>query len=156
MRFAFFTLLLAFLAVSVLAVAPLQKAVIVSYDDNTPDHVIAEAKSAIKAAVRRIRSYWDGQHTKLDNLQGGVITHEYSKSRLPLLCLTLADQCTELIKYETAHTIYSLRTLIIQQSLCGQGLGKSPRDCFSVGHRVQRGSRGRRNGFNQWWPLNKT
>jgi len=51
MRFAIFTFLLACLTVSVLAYGPQQKAVIVSYPDNTPDSVIAEAMSAIKATV---------------------------------------------------------------------------------------------------------
>jgi hypothetical protein len=43
---------------AVLAAAQPQKAVIVSYPNDTPDHIIDQAKSAIIAA-------------------GGVITHEY-------------------------------------------------------------------------------
>lgn len=41
-----------------LAVAPEQKAIIVSYDDNTPSHIMEQAIQAIKDA-------------------GGKITHEY-------------------------------------------------------------------------------
>lgn len=51
------SLILAFLTFAFAAVQP-QKAVIISYPDNTPDHVLNQAKDAIKAA-------------------GGFITHEY-------------------------------------------------------------------------------
>lgn len=51
-----------------MAVTQPQKAVIVSYPDDTPDSVVEQAKGAIKAA-------------------GGYITHEYKliKSASPLL-----------------------------------------------------------------------
>lgn len=56
MKFAILTILFALLAVA-LAAAP-QKSVIVSYPDNTPQHVLDDAMAAIKAA-------------------GGKVTHEY-------------------------------------------------------------------------------
>jgi Mrp family chromosome partitioning ATPase len=56
MRLAIFSIL-ALVAVVLGATMP-QKAVIVSYPDETPDSVVDQAKSAIKAA-------------------GGMITHEY-------------------------------------------------------------------------------
>jgi Mrp family chromosome partitioning ATPase len=56
MKLAIFSIL-ALVAV-VLGAAMPQKAVIVSYPDETPDSVVDQAKSAIKAA-------------------GGMITHEY-------------------------------------------------------------------------------
>jgi len=49
MKFTILTLLFALLAVA-LAAAP-QKAVMVSYPDNTPQYVLDDAKAAIKAAV---------------------------------------------------------------------------------------------------------
>jgi hypothetical protein len=56
MKFAIFSLF-TFVAL-VLGVTMPQKAVIISYPDNTPDSVLNQAKDAIKAA-------------------GGIITHEY-------------------------------------------------------------------------------
>jgi len=49
MKFTILTLVFALLAVA-LAAAP-QKAVMVSYPDNTPQYVLDDAKAAIKAAV---------------------------------------------------------------------------------------------------------
>lgn len=51
MRFFVLTLLIAFLAVFVAAATP-QKAIIVSFPNETPDHVVIEAKEGLKAAVR--------------------------------------------------------------------------------------------------------
>lgn len=56
MKFTLFSIFL-FLAASMSEVVP-QKAVIVSYPDDTPNHVVQQAMDAIKAA-------------------GGMITHEY-------------------------------------------------------------------------------
>jgi len=56
MKFTLFTVL-AFLSLALAATMP-QKAVIVSYPDDTPDSIVDQAKDAIKAA-------------------GGIITHEY-------------------------------------------------------------------------------
>jgi len=52
MRFFVFTLLVTLLAVFASAAIP-QKAVIVSFPNETPDHVVIEAKEGLKAAVRR-------------------------------------------------------------------------------------------------------
>jgi hypothetical protein len=54
------------LAAVALSVQLPQKAVIVSYPDNTPDSVLDKAKEAIKAA-------------------GGMITHEYKLIKVSLL-----------------------------------------------------------------------
>jgi len=51
MRLAILSLLLALLAVCAVAIAP-QKSVIVSYADNTPDHIVEQAKQGILDAVR--------------------------------------------------------------------------------------------------------
>jgi hypothetical protein len=59
MKLYIFSLFLALLAITVSGVAP-QKAIIITYPDNTPDSVLREAMNAIEEA-------------------GGVITHEYSK-----------------------------------------------------------------------------
>jgi hypothetical protein len=59
MKLYIFSLFLALLAITVSSVAP-QKAIIITYPDNTPDSVLREAMNAIEEA-------------------GGVITHEYSK-----------------------------------------------------------------------------
>lgn len=56
MKFTIFSILA--MATVALAVATPQKAVIVSYPNDTPDSVVEQAKNAIKAA-------------------GGIITHEY-------------------------------------------------------------------------------
>jgi len=56
MKFAIFSILA--LVAAVLGATMPQKAVIVSYPDETPDSVVDQAKNAIKAA-------------------GGMITHEY-------------------------------------------------------------------------------
>ena len=56
MKFTF-SILLAFIAVALAATQP-QKAVIISYPDNTPDKILDQAKQAITDA-------------------GGIITHEY-------------------------------------------------------------------------------
>ncbi|PSN68389.1 hypothetical protein BS50DRAFT_492475 [Corynespora cassiicola Philippines] len=58
MRFALFAFLFALLAACTMAVAPL-KSVIVSFPNDTPDHIVDEAKEAIRKA-------------------GGQITHEYN------------------------------------------------------------------------------
>ena len=55
-----FSVLLALLLVSVLAQTSPQKAVMVSYKQETPNSVLEQAKEAIRQA-------------------GGVITHEFSK-----------------------------------------------------------------------------
>jgi len=52
MKFTILTILFALLAVA-LASAP-QKSVIVSYADNTPQHVLDDAMAAIKAAVSNL------------------------------------------------------------------------------------------------------
>lgn len=52
--------LLALTAATAFAASVAQKAVVISYPDETPQHVLDEAKEAILAA-------------------GGIITHEYSK-----------------------------------------------------------------------------
>ncbi|MCJ1368401.1 hypothetical protein MMC16_007543 [Acarospora aff. strigata] len=57
MKLLFFSLLLAIFASAVQGVAP-QKAVVITYPQDTPDSVLEQAKDAFKAA-------------------GGVITHEY-------------------------------------------------------------------------------
>jgi len=57
MRFFVLTLLIALLAVFASASLP-QKAVIVSFPNETPDYIVIEAKEGLKAA-------------------GGEITHEY-------------------------------------------------------------------------------
>lgn len=58
MKLFFFNYLFAWLfAIAVIAVAP-QKAVVVTYPENTPDSVMQQAKDAITQA-------------------GGIITHEY-------------------------------------------------------------------------------
>lgn len=59
MKLFLFVTLLTVVALSVRAVVLPQKAIIVSYPDDTPERVLDEAMSAIKAA-------------------GGVVTHEYS------------------------------------------------------------------------------
>lgn len=51
MRFALFSFLLALLAASAMAVAPL-KSVIISYPKETPQKVVDEAMDAIRNAVR--------------------------------------------------------------------------------------------------------
>ncbi|KAF2454405.1 hypothetical protein BDY21DRAFT_366181 [Lineolata rhizophorae] len=58
MKILFLTVLLALLAASVAAVIPQQKPVLVTYPEDTPAHVLDEAKHAIMEA-------------------GGFITHEY-------------------------------------------------------------------------------
>lgn len=66
MRFTISTILLAFLLGLALAAAP-QKAIVVSFEDpNTPQSEVDKAMQAIKDA-------------------GGIITHEYSKCRSPML-----------------------------------------------------------------------
>jgi len=52
MKLTILTILFALLTVA-FAAAP-QKSVIVSYDDNTPQHVLDDAMAAIKAAVSRL------------------------------------------------------------------------------------------------------
>ncbi len=64
MNFSIFTIL-ALVAIAFAVTLP-QKAVIVSYPDDTPDSVIEQAKGAIKAA-------------------GGIITHEYKLIKYVLL-----------------------------------------------------------------------
>jgi hypothetical protein len=66
MKFSILLPILALITVS-MAVTPPQKAVIVSYPDNTPDSVVEQAMEAIKAA-------------------GGFITHEYKLIKSALLC----------------------------------------------------------------------
>ncbi|KAF2855291.1 hypothetical protein T440DRAFT_464565 [Plenodomus tracheiphilus IPT5] len=58
MRFALFSLVVALLAAFAMAVAP-HRSVIISWPNETPDHVIEEAKEAIRKAE-------------------GEITHEYN------------------------------------------------------------------------------
>ena len=74
MRFPIYLLLLALIAVlGVYAAAP-QQAIVVSYPNDTPDSVIAEAMAMIKEAVRYGNLlYW----CETDTMQGGMITHEY-------------------------------------------------------------------------------
>ncbi|KAH7393039.1 hypothetical protein BKA66DRAFT_457460 [Pyrenochaeta sp. MPI-SDFR-AT-0127] len=58
MRSAIFSLVIALLAAFVMAAAP-QRSVIISWPNETPDHIVEEAKDAIRKA-------------------SGVITHEYN------------------------------------------------------------------------------
>ncbi|OAL55337.1 hypothetical protein IQ07DRAFT_163406 [Pyrenochaeta sp. DS3sAY3a] len=58
MRFTLVSFLIAFLATFAMAVAP-QRSVIISWPNETPDHIVEEAKEAIRQAK-------------------GVITHEYN------------------------------------------------------------------------------
>ncbi|KAL6707044.1 hypothetical protein ACN47E_004796 [Coniothyrium glycines] len=58
MRFTILSLLLASLAAFAMAVAP-QRSVIISWPNDTPDHIVEDAKEAIRKAK-------------------GVITHEYN------------------------------------------------------------------------------
>jgi hypothetical protein len=59
MKFLFFAVLTALLFASVYAVKPSQKAVIITYPNDTPSHEVDKAISALEKA-------------------GGVVTHEYS------------------------------------------------------------------------------
>jgi hypothetical protein len=59
MRFATLSVLTALFAATTMAVAP-QRSVIISFPNDTPDHIVEEAKEGIRKAK-------------------GVITHEYSK-----------------------------------------------------------------------------
>ena len=70
MKLAILSLLVALLAISVLG-KPHQRAVIVSYPEDTPDSVLTEAKDALRKS-------------------GGIITHEYSWS-IPYLACAVAN-----------------------------------------------------------------
>ncbi|KAH0538367.1 hypothetical protein FGG08_005016 [Glutinoglossum americanum] len=59
MKVAVISAVIASIALAVSGITPPQKSVIVSFDSDTPDSIIQQAKDAITAA-------------------GGVITHEYS------------------------------------------------------------------------------
>jgi Mrp family chromosome partitioning ATPase len=59
MRFVLLSLLVALFIASVYAVKQQQKAVLVTYPDDTPDHEMDKAINALKEA-------------------GGIVTHEYS------------------------------------------------------------------------------
>lgn len=59
MRFATLSILTALFAATTMAAAP-QKSVIISFPNDTPDHIVEEAKEGIRKAK-------------------GVITHEYSE-----------------------------------------------------------------------------
>lgn len=94
MRFIISALLLLLLAFVATAAAP-QKAIVVSYEDpNTPQSVIDQAMDTIRAA-------------------GGVITHEYSKSkvckRIPIL--TYPDLFKGFAAKASEKAIESLQTL---------------------------------------------
>jgi hypothetical protein len=56
-----------------------QKSIVVSYPDNTPDSVLNEAKKAITDAVSVISNPVSRKHILTTSLQGGWITHEFSK-----------------------------------------------------------------------------
>jgi len=75
MRFFVLTLLIAFLVVFASASLP-QKAVIVSFPNETPDYIVIEAKEGLKAA-------------------GGEITHEYRK---PSLCWLIQVHHTNILQ----------------------------------------------------------
>lgn len=62
MRFALFSLVTALLATFAMAVAP-QRSVIISWPNETPDHIVEEAKEAIRQAkgvVRICEVKWGG------------------------------------------------------------------------------------------------
>ena len=62
MKLSIFSILLALLVTCALAQTQSQKAVMVSYKQNTPNSVLDRAKEAIRQA-------------------GGVVTHDFSKNR---------------------------------------------------------------------------
>lgn len=76
MKSYIFSLFLAVLAITVSAVAP-QKAVLISYPQDTPDSVLKEAMNAIEEA-------------------GGVITHEYSTVRPVSRLHNVADAASQI------------------------------------------------------------
>lgn len=78
MKIAIYACLLASVAVFGAYAAAPNKAIVVSYPNDTPDSVLSEAKAAIKAAVS---SLFRSDHTRefyLIPSQGGIITHEYN------------------------------------------------------------------------------
>lgn len=74
MRFATLSVLTALFAATTMAAAP-QRSVIVSFPNETPDHIVEEAKEGIRKAK-------------------GVITHEYSECARYKLC---SGQRTDLL-----------------------------------------------------------
>ncbi|KAI9836245.1 MAG: hypothetical protein M1819_001582 [Sarea resinae] len=77
MKLVFLLCLVAFLAVAVSGSAS-QKDVIVTYPNDTPSSVMAQAMDAIRSAVSKLPSIWlqDYRSSQI-TAQGGVITHEY-------------------------------------------------------------------------------
>jgi hypothetical protein len=71
MRFATLSVLTALFAATTMAAAP-QRSVIISFPNETPDHIVEEAKEGIRKAK-------------------GVITHEYSECALLLLSTSRAE-----------------------------------------------------------------
>lgn len=81
MKLLLLLFVLSLLAVTAFAVT-LQKAVIVSYPNDTPDSIVDQAMDTVREAVSNNLAMdamvW--QHEVLTFLQGGIVTHEYSKS----------------------------------------------------------------------------